>query len=97
MYIIIIIIVVVVVVIIIVVVIGRGEIKRPDYLPGLTGKTGLERLREEADRREEELAKQIKLGQRVLVQVKKSSKRRRRRKGMYMYTYVCVYAGVHVF
>uniref|UniRef100_A0A1X7THA7 CAP-Gly domain-containing protein n=1 Tax=Amphimedon queenslandica TaxID=400682 RepID=A0A1X7THA7_AMPQE len=51
---------------------NRGEIKRPDYLPGLTGKTGLERLREEADRREEELAKQLKLGQRVLVQVKKS-------------------------
>ena len=52
----------------------RGEIKRPDYIPSLAGKTGLERLREEADKREEELARQLKLGQRVLVQVKKSSK-----------------------
>ena len=87
---IVVVVVVVIIIIIVVVVISRGEIKRPDYLPGLTGKTGLERLREEADRREEELAKQIKLGQRVLVQVKKSSKRRRRRKGMYMYMYACI-------
>ena len=74
------------------IIIDRGEIRRPDYLPGLTGKTGLERLREEADKREEELAKQLKLGQRVLVQVKKSSKRKRRREveGT-LYISTCIY------
>ena len=71
------------------IIIDRGEIRRPDYLPGLTGKTGLERLREEADKREEELAKQLKLGQRVLVQVKKSSKRREVEGTLYIST--CIY------
>lgn len=51
----------------------RGEAKNPEYLASLAGKTGIDRLKHETEKREEELAKQVKIGQRVLVQIKKSS------------------------
>ena len=55
--------------------IRRG--KEPAYLSSLTGKTPLEQIKAETDMKERELSKQIKIGQRVLVQIKKSSNRQK--------------------